>query len=212
MHDLSDGAARVADIAARLGRLSSSIVADVSEGRGVVSPGLIRFSGSGTVAGRAVTADCAEGSLRAVFPALDQAQPGDILCMTAPGTTAYLGDLLASDIVGRGLAGAVVDGLIRDRDAIAGMPASFFARGVTPYARRGSDPGQSMTPILLGGVRVAPGDWIVADGDGVIVVPPTAIEEVLAKAEENARIEERIMARIRAGEKVRDAVNAEVGR
>src|SRR4051812_16429660 len=99
MTDLNDRAPALTDIAARLARLSSSIVADVSEGRGVVSFGLVRFSGSGTVAGRAVTADCAEGSLRAVFPALDQAQPGDILCMTAPGSTAYLGDLLATHIV-----------------------------------------------------------------------------------------------------------------
>src|SRR4051794_2835681 len=102
MTNLSHRAPAVTDVAARLARLSSSIVADASEGRGVVSSGLIRFSGSGTVAGRAVTADCAEGSSRAVFPALDQAQAGDILCVTAPGQTAYLGDLLASDIVGRG--------------------------------------------------------------------------------------------------------------
>lgn len=199
------------EIAGRLASLSTSIIADATGGKGVVSPGLVRFSGSGTVAGRAVTADCATGSLWAVFPALDQAQPGDILCMTAPGPTAYLGDLLATDIVNRGLAGAIVDGLIRDRDTIAGLPASFFARGVTPAARRGRDPGQSMTRIMLGATPVDPGDWIVADGDGVVVVPPTELEAVLAKAEEDARAEARIMERIKAGARVMDAVKAEIG-
>lgn len=200
-----------ADIAARLARLNSSIIADVRQGAGVVSPGLIRISGSGTVAGRAVTADCAEGSLQAVFGALAEARPGDILCMTAPGRTAYMGDLLATNLVQRGLAGAVVDGLVRDRETIAAMPISVHARGVTPAARRGREPGRSMTPIVLGEVSVSPGDWIIADADGVIVVPSAEIAAVLEKAEAEAEVEARIMARIKAGERVMDAVKAETG-
>src|SRR5262245_55420309 len=109
----------MADVASRLSSLSTSILSDALGGKGVMSPGLIRFSGSGTIAGRAITADCAEGSLMAVFPALDQSKPGDILVLTAPGSSAYLGDLLASDIANRGLAAVVVDGLIRDKDTIA---------------------------------------------------------------------------------------------
>jgi regulator of RNase E activity RraA len=146
----------------------------------------------------------------AVFPALDRALPGDVLMMTAPGPTAYLGDLLASDIVNRGLVAVVVDGLIRDRDSLADMPVSFFARGVTPTARRGRDPGKSMVPIEIGAVRVSPGDWVVADGDGVVVIAPQDVAAVLAKAQENAQLEARIMARIKAGAKVMDAVNQEI--
>lgn len=199
------------DIARKLASLSASVVCDAGAGQGVLAPGLIRFSGSGTVAGRVVTADCDEGSLRAIFAALDHAQPGDILCTTAPGSSAYLGDLLAADIVNRGLAAAVVDGMIRDRDQIASLPVSFFARGTTPVARRGSAPGRSMVPITIGGVQVNPGDWIVADSDGIVAIPPEKIETVLEQADENARIEERIMARIKAGAKVLDAVKQELG-
>lgn len=212
MTNVSKGGTAPSDIARRLASLSTSIVADAFGGKGVLSPGLVRFSGSGTVAGRAVTADCAEGSVWAVFASLDQAHPGDILLMTAPGSTAYLGDLLASDIANRGVAAAVVDGLIRDKDAIAGMNVSIFARGVTPVARRGRDPGRSMVPIHVGGVQVNPSDWIVADSDGVVAIPPQEVEAVLAQAEENERLEGRIMARIKAGAKVMDAVNAELGR
>lgn len=200
------------EIARKLASLTASAVSDASEGRGVLAPGLTRFSGSGTVAGRAVTADCAEGSLMAVFAALDQAQPGDVLCITAPGPSAYLGDLLAADIVNRGLAAAVIDGLIRDKDEIASLPVSIFARGTTPVARRGSAPGRSMVPIAIAGVQVNPGDWIVADSDGVVAIASEQVEAVLKQADENARVEERIMARIKAGAKVMDAVKQELGR
>src|SRR4051812_3901686 len=102
-----------ADTARRLAALSVSDLSDAMVGVGVLSPGWRRFSGSGTVAGRALTADCAEGALGAVFAVLEQAQPGDVLCMTAPGHTSYMGDLLATNLTQRGLAAAVVDGNIR---------------------------------------------------------------------------------------------------
>lgn len=190
----------------RLAALSTSILADAARGHGVIAPGLIRFSGAGTVAGRAVTAACAEGSLQPVFPALEQAKPGDILCVTGPGTSAYLGDLLATNIVQRGLAGAVIDGLIRDRATVAAMPASFYARGLTPVALRRDEPGQAMVPLIIGGVAIHPGDWVVVDDDGVIVVAPSEVEAVLAGAEDAARIEERMMELIGRGVPVTDAV------
>jgi 4-hydroxy-4-methyl-2-oxoglutarate aldolase len=196
-------------IATRLAALSTSLLSDTTGGAGVLAPGLTRFSGTGTVAGRAVTADCAEGSLMAALAALDHARPGDVLVMTAPGPTAYLGDLLAAALAGRGVVAAVVDGLVRDSDAIAATPVSIFARGVTPVARRGQEPGRVSVPISVAGVRIRPGDWIVADGDGVVVIAPDDVEAVLARAEEAARHEERIMERIRAGATVADAVRSE---
>ena len=206
--DLSEGVA-LSGVAQKLASLSASTIADAAGGAGVLSAGLTRFSGSGTVAGPAVTADCAEGSLLAVFAALEHAEPGDVLCMTAPGLTAYLGDLLATEILNRGLVAVVVDGLIRDSDTLARLPISIFARGVTPAARRGSDPGRSMVPIRVGGVEVNPGDWIVGDGDGIVVIAAQELETTLERAEEDARIEARMMARIKAGASVLDAVNEE---
>jgi 4-hydroxy-4-methyl-2-oxoglutarate aldolase len=208
--DFNEGAAATG-VAEKLACLGASIIADATGGAGVLNARLIRFSGSGTVAGRAVAAECSEGSPIAALTALDHAEPGDILCMTAPGATACLGHLLASEIVNRRLAAVVVDGLIRDRDTLSRLPVSIFARGVTPAARRGSDPGRSMGPIRVGGVEVKPGDWIVADGDGVVVIPAPELEAVLEQAEEDARIEARVMARIKAGACVLDVVNEELG-
>lgn len=193
-------------IADQLAALSASIVADAMGGKGAVEPGLIRFSGTGTIAGRAVTAACAEGSLQAIFAAVEHAGAGTVLCVSGPGNSAYLGDLLASDLVKRGLAGAVIDGLVRDRATIATLPASFFARGLTPVALRRQEPGSHMVPISIGGVTIRPGDWIVADDDGVVVIDPVDVEAVVARAAENARIETRIMELVEGGAKVTEAV------
>lgn len=207
---MSQTEAAIEGAANGLASLSSSIVADAAGGRGVIAPGLQRFAGRGTAAGRAVTAACAEGSLAAVFVALDMARPGDFLCVSGPGASAYLGDLLAADLVRRGLAGIIVDGFIRDRAAIADLPITVLARGVTPVARRGREPGLSMVPVEIGGVSVNPGDWIVADDDGAVVVSPEEVEAIVAAARENARIEERIMAHIKAGATIMEAVAREV--
>lgn len=198
------------DVASKLASLSTSILADARGGRGAVAPGLLRFSGTGTVAGRAITADCDEGSLQAVFAALEHAKPGDILCTVGPGNSAYLGDLLAANLIRRELAGAVIDGLIRDRAVLSAMPITFIARGVTPVNQRRQEPGRPMVPVTIGGVIIHPGDWVVADDDGVLVIAPTEIDATLAKAEENARIEERIRELVKDGVKVTDAVRQAV--
>lgn len=198
------------DIARKLSGLSTSILADATGGRGAVAPGLIRFSGKGTAAGRAITADCAEGSLQAVFSALEHARPGDMLCTVGPGNSAYLGDLLAANIMRRGLVGAVIDGYVRDRETIAAMPLTFMARGLTPVNQRRQDPGSPMVPVTIGGAVIAPGDWVVADDDGVVVIVPGEVEAVLAKAQENTRIEERIRELVAQGTKVTDAVRQAV--
>ena len=123
--------------------------------------------------------------------------------------TAYLGDLLATEILNRGLVAVVVDGLIRDSDTLARLPISIFARGVTPAAPRGGDPGRSMVAIRVGGVEVNPGDWIVGDGDGIVVIAAQELQATLERAEEDARIEARMKARIKAGASLLAAVKEE---
>ncbi|MGN6356698.1 MAG: RraA family protein [Novosphingobium sp.] len=189
-----------------LSALSVAILSDARRGRDVIAPGLVRYAGSGTAAGRAVTADCEEGSLQAVFAALEHALPGDFLCIKGPGDTAYLGDLLAANLVRRNLRGAIVDGLIRDRDRVALMPLTIMARGLTPVNYRAKGNGRSMVPIVIGGVDVAPGDWIIADSDGVIVIPPAEAAQAISAAAENARVEARIADLMSQGVPVSEAV------
>lgn len=196
----------------RLSALTVSALANATEGKGVVAPGLFRYGGTGTVAGPAVTADCDEGSLQAVWAAADNAECGAVLCIHGPGVSAYMGDLLATDLANRGFVAAVVDGYIRDRATLATMEMSFFARGLYPLAHRRPGPGRPMVPIEIGGVTINPGDWIVADDDGVVVIPPADLDMVLDKADENASIEEQIIARVKAGARLLDAVREATGK
>lgn len=194
----------------RLAHLSVSALANAAGGKGVVDPGLFRYSGSGTVAGPAVTADCDEGSLQAIWTASDGAAPGAVLCIHGPGISAYMGDLLAADLARRGFVAAVVDGYIRDRATLAAMEMSFFARGLYPMAHRKPGAGRPMAPIAMGGVTIHPGDWIVADDDGMIVIPPDDLDRMLEAAADNEAIEAGIRARVAAGAKLPDAVQAEL--
>lgn len=194
-------------IAASLAAHSTSMLSDAAGGKGVLAPGLNRYAGTGTGAGRAITADCAEGSLQAVFAALEQARPGDMLCTVGPGNSAYLGDILANNLLRHGVVGAVIDGFIRDRAAIAAMPMSFHARGLFPLNQRRQEPGSAMVAVTIAGVGIAPGDWVVADDDGVIVIPPQDIGAVLAKAQTAAQIEQRVKELLSQGVRVNDAVN-----
>jgi 4-hydroxy-4-methyl-2-oxoglutarate aldolase len=121
-------------------------------------------------------------------------------------SSAHLGELSVASLVARGCAGAVIDGGCRDVAAILGEGLPVFSRYVTP---------QDCVPrwellrhsqeITVGGVRVAPGDWIVADADGIVVVPRAVCEEALARAEAVVATENEVRAAVRAGTLPREA-------
>ena len=184
-------------------------MADAQRGRGLLGERLVRLAGMGVVAGRALTADCEDGSAVAVLTALEEAQPGDVLCIAGPGPTAYLGDLLMAEIEQRGVAAVIVDGYVRDVDSWADGTVSCHARGVTPIATGSRVPGRPMVPVALGATVVEPGDWVVADGDGAVAVPAQDVDEVSARAEELAEREERVLGRIRAGATLIEAFSGE---
>jgi regulator of RNase E activity RraA len=125
---------------------------------------------------------------------------------TNDDSAAHLGELSVVSLMARGCAGAVIDGGCRDVRAILeeGMPV--FSRFVTPQdcVPRWELLGHSR-PIVLGGVRVSPGDWIVADADGIVAIPAERCEQVLAKAEALVATEDEVRAAVRAGALPREA-------
>jgi 4-hydroxy-4-methyl-2-oxoglutarate aldolase len=180
-------------IANDLNQLPSSLVADVRAGKGVVAPGLIRFGGKGIVAGKAITAACAEGSLQAVYAALEHARAGDFLVVSAPGNSAYLGEVLATHLVNLKLAGVIIDGFVRDREALAAMDLSVFARGLFPHNQRRREVGTPMVELVVGEVAICPGDWVVADDDGIVIVPASDVERDIEACRSNRLLEERVL-------------------
>ncbi|MEU9781104.1 RraA family protein [Streptomyces phaeochromogenes] len=125
------------------------------------------------------------GDNKAVIAALDHIRPGDILVINAFGYVgrAIIGDNLAQRFDVFGAVGAVVDGYVRDGAIVEKLGVPVFARGLTPAGPFKNGPGTIGEPVALGGVVVNPGDIVVADDDGVIVIPPHRAEEALTAVE-----------------------------
>jgi regulator of RNase E activity RraA len=136
------------------------------------------------VIGPACTVKCYPGDNLMVHKSLDVAQPGDVLVIdtSASGTTAVLGDLISTKARHRGIAGVVVDGLIRDLPAIRALgDFPVFARGVTPIGPLHRGPGEINHPVCVGGIVVNPGDVVVGDLNGVVIVPRDIAEELVER-------------------------------
>jgi RraA family protein len=133
--------------------------------------------------GTACTVKVYPGDNLMVHKALDIAKPGDIVVVDCSGamSNAVLGDLVANKSVHRGIAGYVVDGLIRDLDGIKETGLPVYARGVTPFGPLHRGPGEINTPICCGGIVVNPGDIIKADTTGIAVIPRDFAAEVLKR-------------------------------
>jgi regulator of RNase E activity RraA len=130
--------------------------------------------------GPACTVKVFPGDNLMVHKCLDVAQPGDVVVIDSHSSTAVLGDLISTKARHRGIAGFVVDGLVRDLPDIRAMgDFPVFARGITPIGPLHRGPGEINYPISAGGIVVQPGDIIVADGNGVVVVPQEIAADLL---------------------------------
>lgn len=134
--------------------------------------------------------------------AIMQAQPGDVIVVGRGDRldVSAWGGLLALAAQTRGVQGVVVDGACRDLDEYRALGFPVFARGGVPVTARGRIMQEAVNvEIECAGVAVAPGDWVVADGSGVVFIPQTRAEEVVAAAERIAAREAAIAAAIRRG-------------
>jgi len=136
-----------------------------------------------------------------VYKALDLARPGDVIVVGTHGYTgsSVWGDITSSIAQQKKLAGMVTDGLVRDTQGILETGFPVFARGTTPNSPFKDGPGQINVPITCGGIRVDPGDVVVCDADGVVVIPQNIIAEVVSRALEIAAEDARKTDAVRAG-------------
>jgi regulator of RNase E activity RraA len=193
---------------ARFRERASSNVADAMGRFNFMDPGIRRRSGSGVV-GQAVTVVCRPGDNLMVHKGLALASPGDVVVVATGGnvTSAVFGELMCHSAVAAGLGGLVVDGAIRDVEAIAALGFPVFSRSVCPGGCDKDGPGEINVPVACGGVVVRPGDVIVGDVDGISVVPYAEADAVLLALDalmdrERARLDE-----IRAGQIFRPDVD-----
>jgi regulator of RNase E activity RraA len=162
----------------------------------LTDPGLVLL-------GPACTVKVYPGDNLMVHKSLDVAQPGDVICVDASssGMTAVLGDLISTKARHRGVAGFVVDGLIRDLPEIRALgDFPVFARGVTPIGPLHRGPGEINYPVSVGGIVIHPGDVIVGDLNGVVVVPQELCEELMERLDRRSTAEADYRDAVKRGE------------
>lgn len=149
---------------------------------------LCMSGGEKPLCGLACTVRAFPGDNLMVHKSLDVAQPGDIVVVAAGGgrTNALIGDIVSAKAQHRGIAGFIVDGLMRDLPAVRELGFPVWARGTTPIGPLHRGPGEINFPVACGGVVVNPGDVIVADMAGVVVIPQLFAGELLVRLREHA--------------------------
>ena len=180
-------------------------VANISDCMSRMSAGganLRPFHGAGAnLAGPALTVKCRPGDNLMIHKALMMAKPGDVIVVDGGGdvTNALIGELMVATAIKRGIAGFVINGAIRDVDAIRSGAFPVYAAGVTHRGPYKDGPGEINVSIGINGMIVEPGDLVVGDADGVLCVPYDQAEEILAATLKKGGLEKQMMADIAAG-------------
>lgn len=196
---------------------AAAVFADVQYRTGVMDSA-IKPPFRAKTCGQAVTVQLSKGDLVDPLKALEMGQPGDMIVVDAGGdvNTSVCGGLMGGLAKNRGIRGMVVDGAGRDTDELEDIGWPIWTRAITPRGTHTMFSGRKEelsinVPIACGGVVVKPGDFIVADLMGVVVVPLENAEEVVKLAAEQAEREEKTRAWVKQGKTVEDLL-AEFGR
>ena len=157
--------------------------------------------GGGVLAGPALTVKTRPGDNLMIHKSIQLARPGDVIVVDGGGdlTNALIGELMASSMIRAGVAGIVINGAIRDAGWIAAHDFPVYAAGVTHRGPYKDGPGEINGTIALDGMVIEPGDLILGDEDGLVCVPYSLLDEVLAATQAKHAAENVQMANILAG-------------
>ncbi|MCD2169944.1 MULTISPECIES: RraA family protein [Microbacterium] len=170
------------------GAYAAATIGDAMERFGIAR-GISPLWAGAVVSGPAATVLTRPGDNKGVHAAFEVIRAGEILVVDggSDDTRALIGELVAEKAKALGVAGIVLDGAARDAVELREVGVPVFARSVTPAGPWKTGPYRLGETVALGGVPVAPGDWVVGDADGVAVVPRERIAEVTAAADELVR-------------------------
>lgn len=189
-----------ATLLAAFGEASPAQVADCMSRLGAMDAGVRPVWANPRVIGAALTAWCHAGDNLMIHKALSLAVPGDILVVNTQGAgNSGFGELLATSAMKAGVRAVIVDGTVRDAEALQSMGLPVYARGLCPNGCNKDGPGEVGAIIACGGVALRPGDVILADRDGVTVVPLEDAVAVAAAAVDQVAREQKRLAEIERG-------------
>lgn len=194
-----------------LGRASSANVSDALRSCGMhfqaMDGGIRPLDAKFRIVAPAFTVRCYPGATWALENALELAQPGDVLVVdgAAADDVILMGGLMSLRAQKRGIAGVIMDGAVRDVDDILRLEFPVFTRHVCPRAGTFAEIGEWQTTICCGRVPVSPGDVIIADISGVVVVPSAKVEQAAAATEKLLFKESHLDESLRAGRSLSEA-------
>ncbi|MBW0170571.1 MAG: RraA family protein [Hydrogenophaga sp.] len=173
------------DVVAKAATYQAAILADVAGRRGTLHARVAPVHHSMAVAGPAFTVEVRPGDNLMIHAAIALAKPGDVIVVDGKGdlTAALMGTLMLSACKKLGIAGVVIDGAIRDRLELFDLGFPVFAAGFNPAGPTKFVPGRINHPISVGGATVHPGDLVVGDADGVVVIERLKAPAMLALAD-----------------------------
>ena len=179
----------------------ASILADVAGRRGALHGRIAPLAPTMRFAGPALTVEVRPGDNLMIHAALALARPGDVIVVDGKGDlgSALMGEIMSRQAMALGVAAVVIDGAVRDSEAIRALGFPMFAAGLNPNGPTKSVAGRLNHPVSIGGVTVKPGDLVVGDADGVTVIErekaaamlPLAAEKVTAETRRIADIQSR---------------------
>lgn len=199
------------EIIERASKLSSANICDglsklgLLAGRGM-DAAIKPVSDEMKIVGTACTVETKDGDNLPIHVTIYGCKPGYVIIVSGKAYegTAYMGDLMAGAANAIGVNGIIVDGYVRDKTGLAEIGMPIFSRGFKPMSPAKKGPGGLNVPVVCGSVDVQPGDLVVGDYDGVVVVPRDKIEAVLDAAEAKIAYEEKRVAAIEEYKKCRD--------
>jgi 4-hydroxy-4-methyl-2-oxoglutarate aldolase len=185
-----------------LGELGVATVHEAQGRTGLMKPYLRPIYPSAKVSGPAVTVSCQAGDNLMIHAAVEICKPGDVLVVTctSDSTDGMFGELLATSLVAHGVLGLIIDAGCRDVSELTAMDFPVWAKAIHAQGTVKASAGSVNIPVVCAGAEVQPGDVVIGDMDGVVVVPRHDAKEVVKASQARLAKEEKAREKLRGGE------------